>query len=178
MPRPEKMKFCPQCGKELADLDRGGKLRRACQDDTCGYVHWNNPVPVVGAIVERDGKMIQVQSIGWPDSVYALVTGFLEHKETAEEGVLREVKEEIGLEARIESFVGMYPFYRHNQLLLIYHVMAEPGEIVLDTHELADFREIPIEEVQPWPAGTGIAVQEWLRTKGIEKELLPFPFQK
>ncbi len=119
--------------------------------------------------------MIQVQSIGWPKTFYALVTGFLEHKETPEEAVLREVKEEIGLEARIESFIGMYTFYQRNQLLLIYHVMAEAGAVKLDETELSDYREVPIAEVQPWPAGTGIAVQDWLHSRGYERELRPFP---
>jgi NAD+ diphosphatase len=171
------MIYCPKCGQELSNQERGGKERRVCPDKSCGYVYWNNPIPVVGAIVEREGadKLIMVQSIGWPKTFYALVTGFLEHKETPEEAVLREVQEEIGLTGTIGSFVGMYPFYQRNQLLLIYHVTVGPGEVKLDEEELADYREVPLAEVQPWPAGTGIALQEWLHSRGYEKELKPFP---
>lgn len=169
------MKYCPSCGKPLNTGTRSGKERLVCADESCGFVHWNNPTPVVCAIVERNGKLILVQSVGWPSTWFALVTGFLEAEELPEEAVLREVKEEIGLDAHIESFVGIYPFFRRNQLLLVYHVIAEAGPIVLDKTELTDYREVPIEEVKPWPAGTGVALRDWLKSRGFEREFIPFP---
>lgn len=174
MPKPE-MNFCPKCATPLVDEMRGGKERRICPAESCGYVFWNNPIPVVCAIVEREGKVILVQSKGWPKSWYALVTGFLERKEMPEEAVIREVKEEIGLDATVGSFIGMYPFYRMNQLLLVYHVIAEPGDIQLEEEELVDYKEVPIEDVRPWPAGTGVGLRDWLRTKGYEREFIAFP---
>ncbi|MEM6806451.1 MAG: NUDIX domain-containing protein [Bacteroidota bacterium] len=168
-------KFCPQCAKPLFEEERGGRLRKVCRDKSCGFVYWNNPTPVVCAIVERDGHLILVQSIGWPKSWYALVTGFLEQGEKPEVAVLREVKEEIGLDAEVGSFIGMYKFTRMNQILMVYHVIAEPGEIVLEESELSDYKIVPIEEVQPWPAGTGIGLRDWLRTRGYEREFMEFP---
>lgn len=150
-------------------------MRNVCPDESCGFVHWDNPVPVVCAIVERDGHLILVQSIGWNKSWYALVTGFLEKGEMPDDAVIREVKEETGLDAEIGSFIGMYEFYRMNQLLLVYHVIAKEGEVVLDETELADYKLVPIEKVQPWPAGTGIGLRDWLRTRGYEREFMQFP---
>ena len=172
---PKHMKFCPKCGKELIEDMHGGRMRKACPDKSCGFVHWNNPIPVLCAIVEQEDHLILVQSIGWPDHIYALVTGFMEAGETAEEGVLREVKEEVGLDGKIGSFIGMYPFYRRNQLLLVYHIEVPPGEVKLDESELTDYKRIPVEKVQPWDAGTGIGLRDWLRTKGYERELIPLP---
>ncbi len=44
-------RFCPRCASTLierADADAdGGRLRRACPDHVCGYVHWDNPLPFV-----------------------------------------------------------------------------------------------------------------------------------
>lgn len=167
--------FCPQCAKPLNEEERGGQIRKVCPDKSCGFVYWNNPIPVVCAIVERDGHLILVQSIGWPKSWYALVTGFLERGEEPDEAVLREVKEETGLDAEIGSFVGMYKFYRRNQILMVYHVVAKEGEIVIDESELTGYKLVPIEEVQPWPAGTGIGLRDWLRTRGIERDFMEFP---
>lgn len=168
-------KYCPQCGTPLVEAEHGGRTRIACPDLECGFVHWNNPTPVVGAIVERDGHLIFVQSIGWPSSFYALVTGFLEAGEHPDDAVLREVKEETGLDAKIGSFIGMYEFHRHNQLLLIYHVVAEAGEVILDKTELADYKLVPIEKARPWPGGTGLALRDWLKTRGYEPDFIEFP---
>jgi len=35
-----------------------GASRMACPDAACGYVHWDNPIPVVAAIVEHEGRVI------------------------------------------------------------------------------------------------------------------------
>ena len=149
-----------------------------CEDDRCGFVHWNNPIPVVAAIVEQNKHLVLVQSIGWPDSWYALVTGFLEAGEMPDEAVIREVKEETGLDASIGSFIGMYPFYRMNQLLLVYHVIAEHGEIQLDTTELSDYKRVPLEKVRPWPSGTGVGLRDWLNSRGFYPEFLELPPRK
>jgi ADP-ribose pyrophosphatase YjhB (NUDIX family) len=135
-------------------------------------VLWDNPTPVVAAVVERNGHVVLVQSIGWPAHVYGLVTGFLEKEEDPAEAVLREVKEELGLEATMGRFLGLYPFFRRNQLLICYHVAAHAGDIVLETDELAAYREVPIAEVRPWHAGTGHALADWLRSEGYEPEFV------
>jgi NADH pyrophosphatase NudC (nudix superfamily) len=116
-----------------------------------------------------------VRSHGWPESWYGLVTGFLEYGEMPEEAVLREVREETGLDAELAAYVGMYPFYRMNQLLIVYHVVAGPGDIRLDESELADWRAVPVEKAQPWPMGTGVALRDWLASRGYERDFIPLP---
>jgi len=58
---------------------------------------------------------------------------------------------------------------------MVYHVVAKEGEIVIDESELTGYKLVPIEEVQPWPAGTGIGLRDWLRTRGIERDFMEFP---
>jgi len=102
------------------------------------------------------------------------VTGFLEAGEMPEEGVLREVEEETGLRGTIESYIGMYEFYRQNQLLISYHVRVNSRDVKIPRHEIADYKWVHIEEVQPWTAGTGKALRDWLASRGIERELVDF----
>jgi ADP-ribose pyrophosphatase YjhB (NUDIX family) len=167
MSRP--FKFCPRCAKPLETSGYEGVQRQRCPDQACGFVHWNNPIPVVAAIVEHEGYVVLARNKLWPEKMFGLITGFLEKNEHPEQGVLREVEEEIGLKGRIQSFVGHYGFAQMNQLILAYHVLAE-GPIVLGA-ELAEYRRLPPEKVRPWPTGTGHAVRDWLAARGLHPEM-------
>ncbi|MFH1243311.1 MAG: NUDIX domain-containing protein [Pseudomonadota bacterium] len=154
------MKFCPWCGKELVTAQVDGRARLGCSSDECDYVFWENPTPVVASITELDGDVVLVRNKGWPEKMFGLVTGFLEKGETPQDGVLREVKEELGLEGEIESFVGYYSFFEMNQLILAFHVKAQ-GEIVKGK-ELDQIKLISPERLRPWRFGTGLAIKKWL----------------
>jgi NADH pyrophosphatase NudC (nudix superfamily) len=91
-----------------------------------------------------------------------------------EEAVLREVREEVGLEATLESYIGMYEFYRKNQLIIAYHLRASANNVVIDPDEIADYKFIPIDKVRPWTAGTGRALSDWLATQNLRPELVDF----
>lgn len=132
----------------------------------CGFIHYDNPVPVVSAIVQRGEDIVLVRGVSFPEKFFALVAGFLESGESPEEGVLREVKEEIGVEGRIVSLVGVYPFAMQNQVIIAYHVeIPRDADIVIDPVEIAAWKPIPIAKLRPWPLGTGLAVQEFLRRR-------------
>jgi len=156
-------RFCPQCGRPLAEREESGRVRLACPDPACGFIYYDNPLPVVAAIVEHEGNVILVRSKGWPEKLFGLVTGFLERDESPEEGVLRELREELNLEGEIVSFVGVYPFTPRNQVVIAYHIRAT-GKIALG-EELEACKAIPPEKLRPWPMGTGLAVRDWLKAR-------------
>jgi NAD+ diphosphatase len=159
----KRMKFCPQCGHELALAEVDGRSRLRCTSATCDFVHWDNPTPVVAAIVEVGDCVVLTRNKGWPEKWFGLVAGFLEKGETPENAILREIKEELGLEGKIVSFVGIYSFFERNQLILAFHVQAQ-GEIQLG-EELEEVKLIPPEEVRPWSMGTGPALRDWLNAR-------------
>jgi ADP-ribose pyrophosphatase YjhB (NUDIX family)/protein tyrosine phosphatase (PTP) superfamily phosphohydrolase (DUF442 family) len=167
MSRP--FKFCPRCAKPLDTIEYDGVQRQRCPDKACGFVHWNNPVPVVAAIIEHDGRVLLARNKLWPEKFFGLVTGFLEKDETPETGILREVQEEVGLTGTIEGFVGHYGFQQMNQLIIAFHVKAS-GTITLND-ELAEYKLLPPEQVRPWPTGTGHAMRDWLAARGHHPEV-------
>ena len=152
--------FCAWCGRPLVQEARGGRDRLLCKAASCDYVFWDNPTPVVAALVENAGQVVLIQNKGWPTSWYGLVTGFLERDETPEEGTLREVKEELGLEGAIAGLIGAYGFSRMNQVIVAYHVIAD-GPIELGD-ELESFKLVSPDKLRPWPFATGEAVRDWL----------------
>jgi NADH pyrophosphatase NudC (nudix superfamily) len=129
----------------------------------CGYVFWDNPIPIVAAIVETEEKVILARNKEWPEKMFGLITGFLEKGEAPEAAVKREVKEELGLDSEVVELVGVYSFMERNQLIIAYHLSAA-GEIKLGD-ELAEVKSIPIDKLKPWSFGTGHAVRDWLERR-------------
>lgn len=163
-------RFCPLCATPLAFGTYGERARLACPD--CGWVHWDNPTPIVAAVIERDGRILLARGRGWPPKVFALVTGFLERDESPSEAVRREVKEETDLDTEAASLIGVYDFAKNNQIIIAYHALAH-GEVRL-SEELEDYRLLEPEKVRPWPLGTGLAVADWLRARGLPVNFLEF----
>jgi NAD+ diphosphatase len=159
------MKYCPLCGRPVKTNDVAGRERLTCSAE-CGYVFWDNPVPVVAGIVELGDAVVLVRNKEWPEKFHGIVTGFLEKNESPEDAILRELQEELGLAGEIVGFVGNYAFFQKNQVILAYHIKAH-GEIVLGD-ELAAYKLVPPAELRPWSLGTGPAVKDWLERREIK----------
>jgi NAD+ diphosphatase len=160
------IKYCLQCGHELSLTKVDGKDYQACPVKGCGYVFWDNPLTVVAAVVEHQGTVLLARNKAWPHKMFGLITGFLEKGESPENAVLREVKEELGLDAKLVGMIGIYSFLEMNQLIIAYHVAAE-GEIKMG-EELAEVIAVPPEKVRPWNFGTGLAIKDWLEKRGFQ----------
>jgi NAD+ diphosphatase len=170
--------FCTNCATRLAlieaEEDGGAKSRLRCA--ACGWTHWNNPTPVLAAVIEladREGHILLARNAAWPGRFFGLITGFMEAGETPEEGIAREVGEETSLTVDSVALIGVYEFLRMNQVIIAYHVVAR-GEIVLSP-ELTEYRTLDPERVKCWPAGTGRALADWLRKRGIEPQWMELP---
>lgn len=171
MPSHPDYSYCPRCAGHLVVGQHAERDRAACPD--CGWVHWDNPTPVVAALIEFEGKVLLARNRAWPPKMFALVAGFLERDETPQAAVAREVLEETGLQSVESTLIGVYDFRRRNELIIAYHVLTE-GTIVLG-EELAEVRLLEPAQVRPWPIGTGFAVADWMRARGLPVEFLPLP---
>ena len=168
-------KFCPLCSAPLVQHTVQGEARSVCSKE-CGFIHYDNPTPVVAAVVEHNGMVVLAHNRAWPEtmkSFYGLITGFLERGESPEQCALREVKEELDLDGSAATLIGVYAFERMNQVIIAYHVPAH-GTITLN-EELDAYRHVPPHECKVWPAGTGLALRDWLRSQGIEPPVLELP---
>ncbi len=165
--------YCPRCASPLAMLeaaeDGGPKTRLRCA--ACGWTHWNNPTPVLAAVIEcadRGGQLLLARNAAWPGKMFGLVTGFMEAGESPEDSIRREVAEETALAVESLALLGVWDFQRMNQLIVAYHAVAR-GEIRLSP-ELAEYRLYEPSQVRCWPAGTGYALAAFLRSRGIEPQ--------
>jgi len=161
-------RFCSQCATPLAwivQTEDGGDVRRL-RCPACGHTHWNNPTPVLAAIVQRDGQILLARNAAWPGRFFGLITGFMEAGETPEEGIRREIAEETGLVTHTLALVGVHDFQRMNQVIITYHALVT-GDVRLSP-ELAEARFFEPAQVKCWRQGTGLALASWLRAQGHE----------
>ena len=166
-------RFCPRCATPLAPALHGGVTRMSCPQGD--FVHWDNPVPVVAAVVEYEGKILLARNALWPAGAFALITGFLERDDTdPATACAREVTEELGLTPGTPTLIGIYPFQRKNQVLIAYHVPAS-GTVAMN-EELVEWKLVEFEKICYWPAGTGFALRDWLKSAhGVEAQPMEWP---
>ena len=171
-------KFCPTCATALQllshDEDGGAKTRLRCP--ACGWTHWNNPTPVLAAVIEladREGQLLLARNAAWSGKMFGLITGFMEAGETPEAGIKREVAEETSLVVDKLQLIGVYDFQRMNQVIIAYHALAR-GDIRLSP-ELAEYRLFEPGAVRCWPAGTGYALADWLTSRGHTPRFIELP---
>ena len=175
---PAAYRFCPVCATELqllAQLEDGGeKLRLRCP--ACGWTHWNNPTPVLAAVIEcadREGRVLLARNAAWSGRTFALITGFMEAGESPEHGIRREVTEETALDVEALKLIGVYEFERMNQVIIAYHALAR-GEVRLSP-ELAEYKLFAPQDIVCWRVGTGYALADWLRSRGHEPRFMELP---
>ncbi|NML43765.1 NUDIX hydrolase [Ramlibacter sp. G-1-2-2] len=168
-------RFCPQCAAPLARVaqmeDGGEKQRLRCP--ACGWTHWNNPTPVLAAVIQYDDRILLARNAAWTHKMYALITGFMEAGETPQEGIAREIAEETSLQAEELNLIGVYDFQRMNQVIIAYHARCS-GAVRLSP-ELVDYKLFAYDQVRCWPAGTGYALADWLRSRGHQPQFMDLP---
>ena len=98
--------------------------RKSC--DICGYVAYDNPKVVVGAVIGVDGKVLLCRRAIEPRrDFWTLPAGYLEHGETLEEGARREAHEEAGATIRIDGVLALYNISRIGQVQIIFRAQFE-----------------------------------------------------
>jgi NAD+ diphosphatase len=158
------VKYCSKCGALLAAKTVDGQQRQACSSG-CGHVHWNNPTPVVAALVKVGEEFILARNSKWPAGLFSLISGFLEAGERPESAVAREVQEELGLSTTQAVFVGHYPFPQMNQIILAYMVEAYGSPV--PSEEISEIRTLGYDALKAFDFGPLLlgkaVVRDWMR---------------
>jgi ADP-ribose pyrophosphatase YjhB (NUDIX family) len=103
-----KFRFCPVCGAGLQPRSQpDGQVVPVCR--ACGHVFYRNSKPTAGALIVRGGRLLLARrAIAPAMGRWDIPGGFLHHGEHPREGVIREIREETGLEIEPGELLGMY----------------------------------------------------------------------
>jgi ADP-ribose pyrophosphatase YjhB (NUDIX family) len=98
--------FCPNCGARLPSSETAFALQKCAQ---CGRTQYHNSKPCAGALIVKDNRVLLVLRAVEPfTGCWDIPGGFLEAGEHPYAGMVREVKEETGLDVRAIELLGVY----------------------------------------------------------------------
>lgn len=127
-------RFCGRCGTVTVHDEKERMMR--CPE--CGNMIFPKIAPAVIIGLTDGDRILMSQYAGRNYKRYALIAGFVEIGETAEETVAREVMEEVGLKVKNIRYYKSQPWGVESDLLLGYYCDLDGDDTVrLDRNELS-----------------------------------------
>ncbi len=141
----EGQKFCSRCGSPTIPEEAGHVM--ACTNADCAVKHFPRSDPATIMLVQQGDRCLLGRQPSWPEGLFSTLAGFVEAGESVEEAVLREVKEEAGLEITNLRYFGSQPWPFPQSLMLGYFAEAVTTEIACGS-ELAEVRWFDVAETK------------------------------
>lgn len=136
-------RHCGFCGSKTELV--GGGIKRACP--SCGRETFPRIDPVAIMLVTDGERALLGRSAHFPEGMYSCLAGFVEHGETLEDTVRREVLEESGIAVGAVRYHASQPWPMPHTLMMGFFGEALSSEIQFDETELADCRWFERDEV-------------------------------
>ncbi|HEY1992447.1 MAG TPA: NAD(+) diphosphatase [Gammaproteobacteria bacterium] len=125
-------RFCGHCGALMHDL-RAGHERQCAR---CGSGYFPRIDPAIIVLVTDGARALLGRQPSWPQGRYSTIAGFVEHGETLEAAVVREVQEETNITVRAPRYVASQPWPYPGSLMLGFRAEAASTEIRNNDGEL------------------------------------------
>lgn len=145
--------FCGRCGVPL----RTKTAERAKECPQCGLLHFPRLAPAIIVLVERGNELLLARSRHFMPGMYSVLAGFVEPGESLEEAVVREVKEEVGVEIKNIKYFGSQPWPFPHSLMVGFTATYASGEISLNDEEIEDAGWFTIDNLPRIPGKISIA---------------------
>ncbi len=137
--------FCPHCGTKLIGKEIGDEgIIPYCEN--CSVPLWDMfTTSIIAAVVNEYGEVALLRQNYVSETKYVCVAGIMKLGESAEDTVVREVKEEIGQDIEKLEFVRSYPYEKREMLMLGYKAIVKKKEFRL-SHEVDSAEWIKFEK--------------------------------
>lgn len=137
------LNYCPVCGTKLHPKEQPHEAP-ALYCGHCGEYRFPlfSAAVAVTVLDEARENMILIRQYGDPDPV--LVAGYIDKGETAEDAVIREVQEELGMTAQAVSFLHSH-YYAPSETLMFHYAATVKGKTAAPNWEVDDWEWVPVE---------------------------------
>ena len=123
--------YCPHCGTKLVDKEIGDEgFIPYCEH--CNVPLWDMfTTSIITAVVNEQGEVALLRQNYVSTTNYVCVAGIMKIGESAEDTVIREVKEEIGQDVEKLEFIKSYPYAKKEMLMLGYKATVKKKDFHL-----------------------------------------------
>jgi len=146
-------RFCGSCGQPMTQIH----WERAMYCQPCELRSYPRISPSMIVLVTRGDEVLLARSPRFVTGVYSTLAGFAEPGESAEDCLVREVREEVAVEVKNIQYVGSQCWPFPHSMMLGFHAEYAGGEIVMQPDEIEDAQWFNVHELPPLPAGRSIA---------------------
>jgi len=126
--------YCGHCATPTTQLSH----ERAKRCPKCGLVNYPRLSPAIIVLISRGEELLLARAPRFPPGMYSVLAGFVEPGESLEETVMREVREEVGIEVKDIRYFGSQPWPFPNSLMIGFTATYASGEIVIEPQELVE----------------------------------------
>lgn len=148
-------RFCSRCGRQM----QLSSSERAKQCPSCGFTSYPRISPAVIVAVVKDDKILLAHAGRFPSNFYSVLAGFVEPGETFEECIVRELKEEVGIDVKNIRYFASQPWPFPDSLMTAFTAEYAGGEIHADGVEITDARWFAADELPDIPGKFSVARQ-------------------
>jgi len=145
--------FCGRCGTQTVTK----QTERSRQCPSCGQSHYPRVAPAVMALVRRGDELLLARSPHFPPGMHSALAGFVEPGESLEECLMREVKEEVGVEVTNLRYFSSQPWPFPHSLMIAFNCEWAGGDIVPDPSEIEAAGWFGLESLPVLPNKVSIA---------------------
>lgn len=123
--------YCPHCGSKLISKEIGDEgMIPYCEK--CSVPLWDMfTTSIIAAVVNEYDEVALLRQNYVSTTSYVCVAGIMKIGESAEETVIREVKEEIGQDVEELEFISSYPYEKKEMLMLGYKATVKKQDFKL-----------------------------------------------
>lgn len=123
--------YCPYCGKKLIKKEIGDEGRIPfCEK--CNIPLWDMfTTSIIAAVVNEEREIALLRQNYVSAASCVCVAGVMKPGESAEDAVIREVREEIGQKVERLEYIGSYPYEKKEMLMLGYKASVKKRDFVL-----------------------------------------------
>ena len=126
--------YCGHCATPTTQLAH----ERAKRCPKCGLVNYPRLSPAIIVLISRGEELLLARAHRFPPGMYSVLAGFVEPGESLEETVVREVREEVGIEVKDVRYFGSQPWPFPNSLMIGFTAAYASGDIIIEPQELED----------------------------------------